>query len=280
MSASATQWANDGDGTSAPREQVHLGADFLRLLCSGPTGDAVAYALMNGPCSAYGAVACAIYLVDADRRNLALAGECGFSPRALERYQLIPLHVGIPGAVAFRTGEPILVRGHEAEAQFPLLSAFFGSEPIGRESDWICLPLSYLGAGLGAIVIACPPGLTWGWTEHTHFAGFSAAVSLWARITQVEADPHGGTPRRSRTGTVGLTERQLHVLSAISLGKPNKTIARELGFSISTIKAEVQEILASLGASNRREAIAKAQQAGILGPQADTPGPADHRGIS
>lgn len=259
--------ASNGPQGSTSSGQGYLGAEFLRLLCSQPDGDAVAFALMNGPCAAYGAVACAIYLVDAERSHLALAGESGFGRDALQRYRLIPLNVEIPGAKAFRTGDPLVVRGHEAEERFPLLSAFFESEPTGRQSDWICLPLTYLGAGIGTIVIACPSGLDWGWSEQAHFAGFAAAVSLWARIVRSESDPNYLPARRSRSGSVALSERQLQVLAGIRLGKPNKVIARELGYSVSTIKAEVQEILACLGAANRREAIARAQQAAIPLPE-------------
>lgn len=267
MSALAPGRAGIDEGARTSGQREYIGADFLRLLCMQPTGDAVAFALLQGPGAAYHAQACAIYLVDAERTQLTLAGESGFGPGSLERYQVIPLNVGIPGALAFRTGEPLVVHGNEAEERFPLLSAFFTSEPMGRASDWICLPLGYLGAGLGAIVIACPTGLTWGWDEQSHFAGFAAAVSLWARNVQLEAYPTQATRRRSRVGTVALSERQLQVLGGIRLGKPNKVIARELGYSISTIKAEVQQILACLGATNRRDAIARAQQAGIAMPE-------------
>ncbi|MFM8351040.1 MAG: LuxR C-terminal-related transcriptional regulator, partial [Actinomycetales bacterium] len=216
-----------------------------------PEGDTVAFALLHGPCAAYHAQACAIYLADAERTQLALVGESGFGRESLQRYQVIPLDVGIPGALAYRTGEP-----------------------MGRASDWICLPLTYLGAGMGTIVIACPAGLSWGWAEQSHFDGFASAVSLWARAVQLDADPqvasrHRSRDGRSRVGTVALSERQLQVLAGIRQGKPNKVIARELGYSISTIKAEVQHILACLGATNRRDAIVRAGNAGISlpGPQ-------------
>lgn len=271
MSALVAGHDRDVSAGSDATHQHHLGAGFLRLLCTQPEGDTVAFALLHGPCAAYHAQACAIYLADAERTHLALVGESGFGRESLQRYQVIPLDVGIPGALAYRTGEPMVVRGHEAEERFPLLSAFFTSEPMGRASDWICLPLTYLGAGMGAIVIACPAGLSWGWAEQSHFDGFAAAVSLWARALQLDADPqvasrHRSRDGRSRVGTVALSERQLQVLAGIRQGKPNKVIARELGYSISTIKAEVQHILACLGATNRRDAIVRAGNAGITLP--------------
>lgn len=241
----------------------HLGVEFLRLLCSGPDGDAVAFALLNGPCAPYLARACAIFLVDAERSNLMLAGNHGFATGSLERYQVIPLAVEIPGTQVFRTGEPLVLRGGEAEQKFPLLSAFYQAEPSGRESDWICLPLAYLGVGIGVIVISCPSGTQWGWNEQAHFAGFAAAISLWGRLQLTTSDRSISGTRRTGGASIALTERQQQVLTCIRRGWPNKVIARELGYSISTIKAEVQEILARLGAADRRDAIVRAQRAGI-----------------
>lgn len=241
----------------------HLGVEFLRLLCSQPDGHAVAFALMQGPCAPYLAMGCAIFLVDPDRSNLILVGEHGFGAGSLERYQVIPLAVEVPGTQVFRTGEPLVLRGHEAEEQFPLLAACYQAEPKGRECDWICLPLVYLGVGIGVIVISCPAGTRWGWQEQAHFAGFAAAISLWGRLQITGSDSTPGSARRAGGTTVALTERQLLVLTGIRRGWPNKVIARELGYSISTIKAEVQEILARLGAADRRDAVMKATRAGI-----------------
>lgn len=247
----------------AASDGSHLGVDFLRLLCTQPDGHAVAFALMNGPCAPYLARGCAIFLVDAARSNLILVGEHGFGAASLERYQVIPLAVDIPGTQVFRTGEPLVLRGKEAEEKFPLLSAFYQAEPSGRESDWICLPLTYLGVGIGVIVISCPPGTQWGWDEQAHFTGFAALISLWARLQLTTANFSSAGTRRANGTSVALTERQRQVLTGIQHGWPNKVIARELGYSISTIKAEVQEILARLGAADRRDAILKAQRAGI-----------------
>ena len=64
----------------------------------------------------------------------------------------------------------------------------------------------------------------------------------------------------------GLTERQLLVLESMVAGKTNPAIAKELSFSVSTIRLETMEIFDKLGVSGRREAAAKAIQTGILQP--------------
>lgn len=62
----------------------------------------------------------------------------------------------------------------------------------------------------------------------------------------------------------GLTTRQQHVLQLLEQGSPNKQIARELGISPATVKAHVAQVLATLGAMNRTEAVMMARQRGLL----------------
>lgn len=52
-----------------------------------------------------------------------------------------------------------------------------------------------------------------------------------------------------------LTEREMEILRLMQQGLPNKTISRQLGIELSTVKNHVHSILAKLGAHNRGEAI-------------------------
>jgi DNA-binding NarL/FixJ family response regulator len=61
---------------------------------------------------------------------------------------------------------------------------------------------------------------------------------------------------------VGLTERQLEVLALMRLGKSNKAICRALDLAEPTVKNHVTAILKALKASNRTEAVIKAEQLG------------------
>jgi two-component system, NarL family, nitrate/nitrite response regulator NarL len=61
-----------------------------------------------------------------------------------------------------------------------------------------------------------------------------------------------------------LTARQIEVLKLVSAGQSNKEIAKVLGMAPTTVKTHIQHVLATLGASNRTEASAKARLLGIL----------------
>lgn len=62
-------------------------------------------------------------------------------------------------------------------------------------------------------------------------------------------------PRQQPAAIAHLTEREMEILRLMQQGLPNKTISRQLGIELSTVKNHVHSILAKLGAHNRGEAI-------------------------
>lgn len=65
-----------------------------------------------------------------------------------------------------------------------------------------------------------------------------------------------------------LTARETEVLRLIADGLSNKQIAMRLDIAVGTVKAHTKAILAKLEAASRTEAMAVAQQRGLLGPPA------------
>ena len=61
-----------------------------------------------------------------------------------------------------------------------------------------------------------------------------------------------------------LTEREEEVLRLLARGQCNKTIARQLGIAVGTVKTHVKGILAKLEASSRTEAASIAAEKGIV----------------
>lgn len=72
-----------------------------------------------------------------------------------------------------------------------------------------------------------------------------------------------------------LSERQLEILRLMSAGKTNAAIARELGYSESTVRQETMVIYRALGVDGREGAAARAAEWGLLGsgtaPPSDPP---------
>ncbi len=71
-------------------------------------------------------------------------------------------------------------------------------------------------------------------------------------------------PDAPRESDVALTPRELDVLALIAEGASNKTIARELGISVHTVKFHVASLLDKLDAEGRTEALAQAARIGAI----------------
>jgi two-component system nitrate/nitrite response regulator NarL len=54
-----------------------------------------------------------------------------------------------------------------------------------------------------------------------------------------------------------LTNREFQVMQKVSVGKPNKEIAHELGCEEYTVKSHIKNVFPKLGAKNRVEAALK-----------------------
>ena len=61
-----------------------------------------------------------------------------------------------------------------------------------------------------------------------------------------------------------LTPRETEILTLIGHGLGNKAIARRLGISVHTVKFHLESLFASLGATNRAEAVAKGLTGGVI----------------
>jgi DNA-binding NarL/FixJ family response regulator len=65
---------------------------------------------------------------------------------------------------------------------------------------------------------------------------------------------HSRASKLMPDGTGRLTPRQERVLELLAAGATNRQIARELSYSVSTVKADVSVVLRALGVANRTQA--------------------------
>jgi len=64
--------------------------------------------------------------------------------------------------------------------------------------------------------------------------------------------------------TLGISQRELEVLTRLAAGESNKEIARRLDVSPNTVKTHVTKLFAKLQARRRTEAIQKARELGVI----------------
>ena len=84
--------------------------------------------------------------------------------------------------------------------------------------------------------------------------GEAADAAVVSRTAQDTAEAAG----------IALTPRELDVLALLAEGASNKTIARQLGISVHTVKFHVGSLLDKLDATGRTDAVAHAARRGVI----------------
>lgn len=242
---------------------------FIRLVTSRPDPDSTAHALVRGPLEIYGAFAATIYVPDDAGRELELLGQWGFGP-ALGSYTRVPLDLDFPIVRTYLTGEAIVAPAREIMRNV-LAETAMGSvlTDLRRGIDEVtvvAMPLQYQGVAIGASVWFCSHQGPWTWNDSSYIDGTAAILSLWLQLRSYEhsLEAAGLGSIRMDARPQLLTERQRTVLAMIRDGKSNAAIAAALGYSVSTVKNDVQALFTVLGATRRKELVRKAVEAGVL----------------
>jgi NarL family two-component system response regulator LiaR len=76
--------------------------------------------------------------------------------------------------------------------------------------------------------------------------------------------PHPFTPDAARRQTLGITARELEVLTLVARGFSNREIAAELFVSENTVKTHCARAFDKLGAARRTQAVQRGKELGLL----------------
>ncbi|MEI2731878.1 MAG: helix-turn-helix transcriptional regulator [Dermatophilaceae bacterium] len=90
----------------------------------------------------------------------------------------------------------------------------------------------------------------------------AGAIRASLRLRGVAVVPRGPLSS-TRMNPAGLTDRQLEIVRLLADGMTNAEIARQVVLSVRTVDGHVAAAFAKLGASNRRQAAARARELGI-----------------
>lgn len=260
---------------AAGPETLGVSHSFLRVIANRPDGDGLMRAVLHGPMSGYRPIAAALHTIDDGRENLLLTGHDGFTSQ-IARFDSVPVTWDFPHTRAFRDGATLLFDGSDLDGEFPLLGPMadllvLAPPDVLKAFTLIAVPIVYSARLLGVCTIITRPDGPWTWSDYAQIDGLGSAVSLWQAIEnlthrQVTLNAKTGVPRLAPGG---LSLRQLAILSMIQSGKSNTSIAKALGYSVSTVKAEVQHLLSLFSVANRRDLVRKASLAGLVPPATD-----------
>jgi two-component system, NarL family, nitrate/nitrite response regulator NarL len=101
-------------------------------------------------------------------------------------------------------------------------------------------------------------------TERADLVDVIRRVVAGERVVSADIGGDRGVLLSRKLREHGLTRREYEILRHVAMGETNPEIARALGLTRNTVKTYLQRALEKLGARNRVEALARANQLGIL----------------
>jgi DNA-binding NarL/FixJ family response regulator len=101
-------------------------------------------------------------------------------------------------------------------------------------------------------------------TERGDLVDVLRRVAAGERVVAADLHSDGGILLGRKLREHGLTRREYEILRHVAMGQTNPEIAAALGLTRNTVKTYLQRTLEKLGARNRVEALARANQLGIL----------------
>jgi DNA-binding CsgD family transcriptional regulator len=239
---------------------------FSHFLASFPHPITVPRALVRGPLSNFAAGG-GFLAFPTDGDCLRTMGAYGYTEEEMDRYALVPLSLSSALTDAFKLSETIVMTFDQMLAKYRHTEVdqdlWEGMRVRFGHGDVVSAPVVAQGTTLGVLGFNTTEHRRWTSQEIAYVEGTCAVLGIWA------THPLSGvqTPQVWRPvgeATLALSDRQKVILRLVELGKSNASIALALGYSSSTVKAEIQKALRSLKVNDRVAAAKRAHELGLL----------------
>lgn len=89
-------------------------------------------------------------------------------------------------------------------------------------------------------------------------------LGIWIGLQRRPAPAVSDTTNEKAINALGLTRREVEMLSHLAKGQSNKEIARALGLSPNTVKTHLANLYDKLGVKNRTQAVTVAQDMSLF----------------
>lgn len=238
---------------------------FLTYTSTLPDPDSMARALLYGPLATFETGAVSITRIVGDA--LELHGTHGYTQGEIDGYWRVPLSIPTPFSRCVLEAETLIDEIETVTDRFEALRAdeglwngFMARFGVGQV---LSTPIFLQGTVIGAFGGITRAKRRWTSLDYSALSGISAALGLWLTHPSTPGPTTDRMMRRD-VGLLHLTARQREILELVEKGKSNTAVAMTLGYSVSTIKQDLQRVMRSMGVSDRLEAAARARSIGLL----------------
>ena len=244
--------------------------EFARFLMTRPAGDRVAQYVVTRLMSVHGTRAAAICRFAPDGAP-TLVGSFGLPQEAVDSYAAHSLWDSSPMSDCVISGEPvILLTSAEVDEEYPGCA---DDSPAIR-APMAVWPLALPQSAFGTLHLALPApsaaqallsdGAEVAVLLSLYLSLAGPALPRPSRPESAIGEPTPGTATGQARLAEELTERQSAILARMATGQTNAQIARDIGFSESTVRQETMAIYRHLGATDRHDATRLAAERGLI----------------
>lgn len=209
----------------------------------------------------------AAFFVPAANRSMSLDAAYGYSDEQAAAIHYLPPN-SEPVLEQVLHSDELLWFSDDAE-----LAEVTGDQPltIPGASAMIVMPISRLGIPERILVLSFGDHLPTNPASEPFVGAIRSLLELhggsadWSgRVNGAHPNGETADERPSTASEVDLSARQLRILELLALGKTNRWIAADLGFSESTIRQETLRLYRALGVNSRTDAVVVARSIGLI----------------
>lgn len=235
-------------------------AALLRTLAEAPDPGTVADAVVDSFRDSLDVRAAAILV--ARPPLMVVFALSGLPTEQATVFESLPLDGDYPGTRAFYEAEVII----DPVIRLPELYAAMAS-PTSRgrallaaypDGQLASAPIIGGGRTLGSFTAVSDVERSWSTLDLAALSTIGHALGMWL------THPDSGLPDEFAAPRAGLSARQADILERVAQGLGNAAIAADLGFSESTVKAEIGRAMRALGVDSRTAAAERALAAGLV----------------
>jgi DNA-binding CsgD family transcriptional regulator len=247
------------------RDRAAALSNFVRFLSGNPDGDAAARTMVLGGLSPFGFIAGQIYAMGS-AEHLELVGNFGYPDADAAAFRRIAISVPLPICDAFTSARTIAIDSETISEHYPLVAENTQAEdePGMALTRVVSVPTMWSETPIGVLSLLQERGTTLDADQAFHVEAVASAVAMWLNNQRPALIEHwkraAPLPHREFT----LSDRQRKILFMIGDNFTNNEIARKLGYSIPTVKKDLQEIMRMLGTQDRRTTAGRARELGLL----------------